>query len=665
MFRHVCCIVLSISIIQNAFAQTQRRPLQPGDIYKLKTIGSPVISPDGKWVAYTVSSLDSAKDKKNSDIWMVSWDGKESMQLTHSAFTESDPQFSPDGKFISFLSGREGEKSQVWLLDRRGGEAVRLTDYKTDVEEYRWKPDSKQLLLVMKDTLDTTVINKRKPYVINRYRFKEDIEGYQYDTRKSHLYLFDIDSKKSEQLTSGIYNESDPQWSPSGDKIAFVSNRTKDPDRNRNTDIWLTDARKNAEARQLTTWAGSDEQPKWSPDGKRIAYVRTTSDANSEYYEQSILCVVNREGGDPKLVSKDLDRVVSGHHWSKDGNSIAVLVADDTHRYIGVYDVANGTIKKLADGDRSFLLVEPHSAGMWLSLMAEPTVPGELYAVKDGEIRKLTNVHNNFTDSMSFAHVEKFVSTSKDGTKVSGLLFYPLNSGRKNLPLVIYLHGGPVSQDEFGFDMTRQMLAAHGYAVAAINYRGSSGRGLAYSHVITGDWGNKEVIDIIGATDYLIQQGIADSTKLGIAGWSYGGILTDYTIATDTRFKAASSGAGVAAPLSLYGVDMYTMQYDNEIGQPWKEGNLEKYIRMSYPFLHADRIKTPTQFMGGEKDFNVPIAGSEQMYQALRSLDIPTELIIYPGQYHGFTQPSFIKDRYERYFAWFDKYLNRRIVNNQ
>ncbi|MDQ6755886.1 MAG: S9 family peptidase, partial [Bacteroidota bacterium] len=293
----------------------------------------------------------------------------------------------------------------------------------------------------------------------------------------------------------------------------------------------------------------------------------------------------------------------------------------------------------------------------WFAFMSEPQTPSELYVIEAGKERRLTTIQNKFIDSLQFATVEKFSSKSKDGETVSGLIYYPPNMQRKNLPLILYIHGGPTSQDELGFDMTRQMLAAHGYAVAGVNYRGSNGRGIKFSRIISADWGNKEVLDIIGATDYLIAQGIADPNRLGIAGWSYGGILTDYTIASDTRFKAASSGAGVANPLSLYGVDQYINQYNNEIGEPWKGNNIDKYLKLSYPFLHADRIKTPTQFMVGEKDFNVPAVGSEQMYQALRSLNIPTELLIYPGQFHGFTQPSFIKDRFERYYAWFDKYL--------
>jgi dipeptidyl aminopeptidase/acylaminoacyl peptidase len=199
------------------------------------------------------------------------------------------------------------------------------------------------------------------------------------------------------------------------------------------------------------------------------------------------------------------------------------------------------------------------------------------------------------------------------------------------------------------------MLAAGGYAVAAVNYRGSNGRGLDYCKVISADWGNKEVIDLHGAIDYLVKKGIADPDKLGVGGWSYGGILTDYLIASDTRFKAATSGAGTGFTLSLYGVDQYISQYNNEIGAPWK--NIEGYLKISYPLLKADRIKTPTLFLSGEKDFNVPTAGSEQMYQALRTLGVPTELIVYPGQFHGITTPSYLKDRLDRYLAWYGKYL--------
>ncbi len=189
----------------------------------------------------------------------------------------------------------------------------------------------------------------------------------------------------------------------------------------------------------------------------------------------------------------------------------------------------------------------------------------------------------------------------------------------------------------------------------AVNYRGSSGRGAAFQKAIHNDWGHLEVIDLLGAVDGVVKLGVADPDRLGIGGWSYGGISTNYTIATDPRFKAAVSGAGSSLQLTMYGIDQYIVQYEHELGAPWK--NPEAWMKVSYPFFHADRIKTPTLFLGGEKDFNVPIAGGEQMYQALKSLGVDTQLVIYPGQFHSLTVPSYERDRLQRYVDWFHKYL--------
>ncbi|MEO7108101.1 MAG: prolyl oligopeptidase family serine peptidase, partial [Rhodoferax sp.] len=198
-------------------------------------------------------------------------------------------------------------------------------------------------------------------------------------------------------------------------------------------------------------------------------------------------------------------------------------------------------------------------------------------------------------------------------------------------------------------------LSAHGYAVLQVNYRGSSGRGDAYQQAIFADWGNKEVKDLLAAVDWAVQQGIADPARLGLGGWSYGGILTDYLIASDTRFKGAVSGAGSANQLSMFGTDQYSVQFERELGLPWVAQ--DKWLKVSYPFFHADRIRTPTLFLGGQLDFNVPIAGGEQMYQALKVLGVDTQLVIYPGQFHGIRPPSYRRDVQERYLAWFEKYL--------
>ena len=260
-----------LSLISLAgFAQTPavKRPIKPQDIYRLQTLSDPQVSPDGNWVAYVQSGVDPSKDKRNADIWMVSWDGKQSVQLTNSPDGESRPRFSPDGKYLSFVSARQGAtKGQVWLMDRRGGEAKKLTDLKTDLEDYEWAPDGRKIALVLRDPdySDSAKTKTRTPYVMDRYHFKADMKGY-LERSAVHLYVYDLATNKLDTLTTGSFDETSPAWSPDGSQLAFVSNRTDDPDKNQNTDIYVMDARKGAPVKQLTTWTGSDSEPVWSPD---------------------------------------------------------------------------------------------------------------------------------------------------------------------------------------------------------------------------------------------------------------------------------------------------------------------------------------------------------------------------------------------------------------
>lgn len=646
------------SILTVSAQHNTTRPILPADLYRLPSISDPQPSPDGKWVSYTLTTIDSLKDSRNSDVWMISSDGTQDIQLTNSPDGESRARWSPDGRYLSFVSSRqEGKGSQVWLMDRRGGEGKRLTEIKGGIDDYAWSPDSKKLLLTLTDPdpEDSSKIKTTKPYVIDRYQYKQDVQGYRYKKVHTHLYLFDIATKKIDTLTKSNFDEESAVWSPDGSAIAFVSNRTEDPDKNENTDIYVIEAKPGAVIRQLTDWKGTDNSPRWSPDGQTIAYTRSISDEVYHMYDEPVLCVIPAAGGTPRLLSRSLDRPVFNPHWAKDGKTILTLVEDDRQQYIGSFSADNGTLAKLTNGSVVYTSIEPAGDHL-LAIGSDPQTPSEIYTVDKDAGRRLTHHTDSFTAQLQLAKVVPFTSKSADGTTVSGIYYRPISAPEgKKLPLILFIHGGPVGQDALSFDMSRQILAGNGYLVAAVNYRGSSGRGLDYCKVIAGDWGNKEVMDLHGAVDYLVKQGLADAEHLGVAGWSYGGILTDYLIASDTRFKAASSGAGTGFTLSLYGVDQYINQYNNELGTPWT--SIDRYLKISYPLLKADRIKTPTLFMSGEKDFNVPTAGSEQMYQALRTLGVPTELIIFPGQFHGISIPSYQRDRFDRWIAWFNKYL--------
>jgi dipeptidyl aminopeptidase/acylaminoacyl peptidase len=660
-------VVLSLLTAGQLSAQA-RRPLTVDDLFNLKEVRDPQRSPDGKWVAYTVACAIKDTDKNDTDIWMVSWDGQQQVQVTSSAEGESSPRWSPDGKYLAFLSSRQGsKKAQIWLLNRAGGEAIKLTDIKGGVSDYAWSPDSKRFVLVVEDP-DPGVADEEsakdkkdgesktpKPIVINRYYFKADVRGYLRGER-SHLQLFDIATKKSVPLTAGVFDEESPAWSPDSTQIAFIRRHGDgDVDKAPNHDLFVIEARTGSKERRLTTTTADEGgRLSWSPDGHTIAYL-LGDELKYSAYDQNRLAVIPAAGGPSRVLTDALDRPVRTPLWTSDG-SILMTVVDDRSEYVGRIAATGGKVERLVTGQR---VVNSFSAGpdAGLAVMAStPRDVQEIYALEAGKLRQLSHQNDDWFKSLQLSTTEEFSTTAKDGTEVHGLIVKPITflPGRR-YPALLRIHGGPNGQDSNAWNFERELFAANGYVVVNVNYRGSNGRGSAYQKAIFADWGNKEVVDLLAAMDYVQTLDYVDSSRLGIGGWSYGGILTNYTIASDGRFKAAISGAGSSNQVSMYGTDMYITQYENELGPPWK--NQDLWIKLSYPFFHADRIHTPTLFMGGEKDFNVPLLGGEQMYQALRSLGVESELVIYPNQFHGITIPSYKKDRLERYLAWYDKYL--------
>jgi dipeptidyl aminopeptidase/acylaminoacyl peptidase len=687
-FRFVTILLLaSLALGQSP----TRRLLRVDDMHRFQDVRDVQISPEGRWVAYTLTSTDTTADKSDTDVWMVSWDGKQQLRLTSSPDNENAPRWSPDGHYLSFISGRKGKAkgTQVWLLDRMGGEAQQLTDVKGRISSYSWSPDSKRLLLVMTErdpnepddeasgpspsttpspaaatpgaSPSPTPAKAPKPIVIDRYHFKQDEFGY-LTQKPARLFLVDIATKKTDSLTAETVEASSPTWSPNGQSIAFLGKEGKDAERYNIWNLYVIDAQGGATAKPLTHYDGihssaSRAQPEWSPDGTRLVYLQSTGAKYDAYNMNRLAVVTSAGGGEPTVLTSSFDRGVSAPRFSADGSSILFLVSDDRSQYPARIPANGGAIERLVKTSGVVSTLVQGKDGRLAVLAATDNTVNEVQALENGILRPLTHHNDALLAEFKLGATEEFSCKSKDGNEVHGLIVKPPDyEPGKKYPTLLRIHGGPNGQDQHSFSFERQIFAANGYVVVAVNYRGSSGRGEKYQTAIASDWGNKEVVDLQAAIDHVISIGLADPDHLGVGGWSYGGILTDAIIAKDHRFKAATSGAGTAFPIALYGVDQYIIQYDEEIGAPWKVG-LDPWIKISYPFLHADQITTPTLFMGGEKDFNVPLVGGEQMYQALSSLGVPTQLVVYPGEKHGIVRPSYQKDRVERYLAWYAKYV--------
>ncbi|MFL6724238.1 MAG: S9 family peptidase [Sphingomicrobium sp.] len=638
----------------------------PDDLARLAAVAEPALSPDGRWLAYSVKTTNAAADKQQSDLWRVNWDGNERTALTHTSDdSEWLPQWSADGRWLAFLADRGGEdaKAQVWLMPADGGEARQVTKLPDGVEDFVWSPDGRRLAVIAWDPERSEGTPKPKnppPIVTSRYQFKEDGTGY-LTSRRKHLYVVDVDGGKAALLTPGDHDEQLPAWSPDGRTIAYVTKRGADPDRHLNFDIYLVAPEAGATERQLTSFPGSDldpyweSRPSWSPDGRHIAYLQSGED-KWIYYAPWQLAVIDASTGKSTLPAP-IDMSLYKPRWAPDGRSVLSLVERNRETHLSRIDLADGRVTALTNGPRfdTDFAIAPN--GRIAVLGGDDLHPYEVSAIEGSKLRPLTN-HNAWLAAKRLAPVEDIQFTGADGTQLEGFLVKPVDyqPGRR-YPTILRIHGGPVYQFSHEFMADWQAYAASGYAVVAVNPRGSSGRGFNFARAIYADWGNKDVQDVLSGVDYVLKLGIADPDRLGIGGRSYGSILTNYVIASDKRFKAAVSGAGSSNMLGMYGHDQYTREYELELGTPW--ANREAYDRTSYPFLHADRIVTPTLFYCAEKDFNVPCLGAEQMYQALRSRGLDTQLVIYPGENHPLTVPSYLRDRMQRLIGWYDRFLKK------
>jgi dipeptidyl aminopeptidase/acylaminoacyl peptidase len=635
---------------ESAGSAAATRTLEFEDLEAVKSPGSLAISRDGKLLAY-------ALEKR---VFVVPLAGGAPRAVTSAGSGAWDPYWSKDGNTLYFLSDRTGT-NQLWKLPLATfGEAEQVTTLEHGVDAIRFSPDESRLLLgftdsALKAPAEAEKERGQKPFVITRLEFKEDAgDGYLTGDRTEHLHALDVATGKLTQLTSGDHSEEEAAWSADGRRVVFVSNREADSDATYRTDLWIADAvnmDKTASLLRLTNDERTKSEPAFSPDGRSIAFLV----AEDGVYGAPQVAVMPAGGGDARILTAPLDRWVNGFRYSADGQWIYF-----TYEYLGGNQLArvrpkDGRLEPVIEGERSIGGFDVAPDGRIAAEVAGGNRGPEIAAFAGGRERMLTAVNAGFHARVALGAKETVTFKSPDGTEVQAFVTKPPGfvAGRR-YPTILHIHGGPVGQFGWGFDFKPQFFAANGYVVIEPNPRGSTGRGQDFVRAIYRTWGITDYDDLIAAVDYAIAQGYADPERLAVTGYSYGGYMTNTVITRTDRFKAAASGAGHSYIAANYGHDIYQKWYNWELGAPWE--NREKYDRLS-PLLQAGRVTTPTIFLGGREDWNVPLINAELFYQSLRKLGVPTELVVYPGAHHGGWPKEFERDYLERVRAWFDKYL--------
>ncbi len=657
VFIRQLMLVLSLGVFSCA-AQSAASDalLQISDMQRIVDVSTPVTSPDGRWIAYAVT--DNSGRKAITHLWLISWDGSQQRELPIPPQANAwQPEFTRDSRELAFLSDQGSDHStQVWMQKLADTNATQVTSMENGVLDFSLAPDGQQLAVVAQDGKpDDGII------VIERFQFKDDERGYLSNAHR-RLYRVVRNGQLAVPLTPPGTDVWLPAWSPDGIHLAYVSKRLVEGERHAGYNVYIVNAAAGSGPRCISVDGKINNdpdhlsRPAWSEDGRQIAYLQGGDEHWLEYAPWELV-VADLASGQIRQLGQ-ADRNYIHPQFSSDGKSLYAIVEQSRTAFLSRIDLTSGKAINLTRGKRMDADYSVDVHGHIVLLSCADTHPCALSIVNSAQEKSLPG-HNDWLAGKQLVQAEDLDVISPDGAQVHAMLIRPHDDQPgKSYPTIVRLHGGPVYQFSHEFMIDWQIYSAQGYAVLAVNPRGSSGRGFDYARAIWADWGNLDVRDVLAATDAVVAQGIADPNRLGVGGWSYGGMLTDYTIATDQRFAAAIAGAGTGNMLTNYGSDEYTVWLEAELGMPWE--NPAAYLKVSYPFFHNDRITTPTLFVCAALDFNVPCSGSEQMYQGLRSRRVPSQLVIYQDQHHQLDIPGNLSDRLTRYLGWYDRYVKNR-----
>lgn len=665
--------LIFIIISTSLFAQT-KRAISIDDLWSMKRIGSYDISPDGKNIAFSLTSYSIELNKGNTDIYIINTDGTNLRPFKNSDKNESEPKFSPDGKRIAYTMG-----GQIFIADIDGKGEKQLTNIYTDASGVKWSKDGKKILFVSSVYPDciTQQCNKEKDKSIDESKIKAKIfdqlmyrhwNGWRGEKR-SHLFVLDVESGNFTDLTEGnkedvpppaLGSSNDYNFSPEGDEIAFTMNPDFSTAISTNNEIYLLSLTSSSFPKLISVSKGVDSQPVYSPDGKYIAWT-SMKRAGFEADKKEIV-LFDRKSGEIINLTADFDISVDDFIWSPDSRYIFFNADNEIYKSIYKLDVESKDLDLFHKENYNSNISISSDGGTVYFLKQRSNMPSELYSLSaDGmnNLKQVTHINKDILVELETNSIETFWSDGAEGAKVQSILVKPpFFDPNKKYPMIFLIHGGPQGSwsDNFHYRWNYQMFASQGYVVVAPNPRGSTGYGQKFTDEISGDWGGKVYTDLMNAYDYAVKNfSFIDKENTFAAGASYGGYMINWIVGHTDRFNALVSHAGVFNLESMYGTteELWFPEWEYG-GTPWEKR--EVYEKWS-PHRYIHNAKTPVLVVHGAYDFRVPEEQAFQLFTSLQRLGVESKFLYFPDETHFVAKPQNSKLWWETVYKWFNKFL--------